>query len=140
MTKKTHHRRPSVPDMDETKEHVIAAGRELMLAAQGALRFCKTYAEESASPATRYQLIRFFSKAISVADELGKGLVSATSISSSAKKIARPFIDAIGAEMKEDLSQRRACRCAEVHKQKRAPSRQPRGKKKPAATRRRAKH
>lgn len=87
------------PDMEITKKHILAAGRELMLAADGALRFCKAYAESASSPSSRSQLTSFFTKAIAVADELGKGLVCATSATNAAKKAASPLIDALGREM-----------------------------------------
>ncbi len=87
-----------VPDMDETKEHILAAGRELMLAADGALRFCKSYAESFSSPQSRSQLVSFFSKAIAVADELAKGLITASG-KEAAKKAAGPLLDALGREI-----------------------------------------
>lgn len=92
-------RRP--PDIDETKEHVLAAGRELLLAAQGALSLCKDYAKASSSPESRSQLMQFFSKTMDVADELAKGLVSASRIPGAAKGMAGQVFDAIGREMKE---------------------------------------
>lgn len=99
-------RRP--PDIDETKEHVLAAGREILLAAQGALRFCRDYAEEHASPAGRTQMTRFFSKAIAIADDLGGSIVRASSLARAAQGAARPLFDAMSREMRcEERSQRR---------------------------------
>lgn len=97
-------RRP--PDIDETKEHVLAAGRELLLAAQGALSLCKDYAKASSSPDSRSQLMQFFSKAMDVADELSKGLISASRIPGAARGVAGEVFDAIGREMKEQEEQR----------------------------------
>ncbi len=96
-------RRP--PDIDETKEHVLAAGRELLLAAQGALSLCKDYAKASSSPESRSQLMQFFSKAMDVADELSKGLISASRIPGAARGVAGQVFDAIGREMKEQEEQ-----------------------------------
>jgi hypothetical protein len=89
-------------DPNKTKAHVMAAGREIMLAAQGALRFCKEYAEKTASPAAKPHLVKFFSRAIAVADEFGKGLTTASKLSKAAQRLASPIFDAIGLEMKGD--------------------------------------
>jgi len=97
-----------VPDMEETKEHVLAAGRELLLAADGALRFCRSYAESFASPESRSQLVSFFSKAVAVADELAKGLITASG-KEAAKKAARPLMDALGREMAREERSNRPC-------------------------------
>ena len=88
--------------IDETKEHVLAAGREILLAAQGALRFCRDYAETQASPAARVQLVKFFSKAIAVADELGGSLVRASSLGKAASSVTRPLFEAMSREMRRD--------------------------------------
>lgn len=99
--------RKQVPDMEETKEHILAAGRELMLAADGALRFCKSYAESFSSPQSRSQLVSFFSKAVAVADELAKGLITASG-KEAAKKAAGPLFDALGREMAREERTSRA--------------------------------
>jgi hypothetical protein len=98
----------TLPDMEDTKEHILAAGRELMLAADGALRFCRAYAETLSPPASRSQLTSFFSKAIAVADELGKGLVSATCVKRTAQKAAAPIFEAFGREMMREERTRKA--------------------------------
>ena len=87
-------------DPYRTKAHVMAAGREIMLAAQGALRFCKEYAEKTASPSSRPHLVKFFTRAIAVADEFSKGLVTASKLSKAAQRLTSPILDAIGGEMK----------------------------------------
>ncbi|MFA4873990.1 MAG: hypothetical protein WC956_00900 [bacterium] len=104
--------RGHAPDVDETKEHIFAAGRELLLAARGALRFCKEYADATASPATRVQLIKFFGKAISVADELSRGLVSASAVTHKARSVAAPFFEAMGKEMRAEEHEKSAARPA----------------------------
>jgi len=106
MTESGGFKKKRMPDMDETKEHVLAAGRELLLAADGALRFCRSYAESFASPQSRSQLVSFFSKAVAVADELAKGLITASG-KEAAKKAAGPLLDALGREMaREERSSR----------------------------------
>ncbi len=96
------------PDFDETKDHVLAAGREILLAAQGALRFCRDYAEEHASPSARSQMTQFFSKAIAIADDLGGSIVRASTLAKAAKGAARPLFDAMSREMRcEERAQRR---------------------------------
>ena len=95
-----------IPDMEETKDHILAAGRELMLAADGALRFCRAYAESFSSPSQRSQLVSFFSKAIVVADELAKGLITASG-KGMVKKAASPIFDALGKEMARESKGRK---------------------------------
>jgi hypothetical protein len=99
-------------DPSRTKAHVMAAGRELMLAAQGALRFCKDYAEKTASPATKPQLVKFFSRAIAVADEFSKGLVTASKLSKAAQRLTSPLFDALGRELKGSARPRKLSRKA----------------------------
>jgi hypothetical protein len=119
MTESGGFGRKQVPDMDETKEHILAAGRELMLAADGALRFCKSYAESFSSPQSRSQLVSFFSKAIAVADELAKGLITASG-KEAAKKAAGPLFDALGREMAHEAHEERAGRTRAKPKSKEA--------------------
>ena len=97
-------RRPQsdAPNMDETKTHVLAAGREIMLAAQGALRFCKNYVESSAPTTSRPQLLDFFQKAIAVADDLGGDLMKAAPIRHAAEGVAKTVMDMMGREMASD--------------------------------------
>ncbi len=124
-----------IPDMEETKEHILAAGRELLLAADGALRFCKSYAETRTEPSSRSLLVGFFSKAIAVADELGKDLVKATGVTKAARSAVSPIFEALGREMEETERMKRSRAAA-----RRAPSR-PRksaAKPKPAAKRKHA--
>jgi len=103
MKRAAHKRRTEcMPDIEETKGHVLAAGRELLLAAQGALAFCRDYAKTSSSSReTRSQLMKFFSKTMDVADELAKGLTSASHVPGAARGAAGRVFDAIGREMRE---------------------------------------
>jgi hypothetical protein len=91
-----------IPDMDETKEHVMAAGREIIMAAQGALRFCKAYVEYQAPSKSQPHLVNFFQKAISVADELATGLLKASPIKKAAESVAGPLFDVMEREMKSE--------------------------------------
>ncbi|MFH1830510.1 MAG: hypothetical protein ABH871_07025 [Pseudomonadota bacterium] len=100
------------PDMEETKEHILTAGKELLLAADGALRFCKSYAETMSAPSSRSLLVGFFSKAISVADELGKDLVRATGVTKAARSAVSPIFDALSREMEETERIKRSQRTA----------------------------
>lgn len=54
----------------DTRTHILNAGRELLLAAQGALTFCKDYVESNSKERRNPELIHFFSKALAVAEEL----------------------------------------------------------------------
>jgi len=96
VRKKPHH----TPDMEETKMHVMAAGREILLAAQGALSFCETYVETCMPPESRTNLIRFFKNAISVADELGRGITGVSSIKKAAEGMIKPVLSEMNKEMK----------------------------------------
>lgn len=106
----THHHRakgkgqaaPSTPDIEETKTHILAAGRELLLAAHGALAFCREYVESQAPKDARPNLVGFFQKAISVADDLGKGISKASSFKRAAEEVAKPLFTAMAREMKEE--------------------------------------
>jgi len=89
------------PSADETKTHVLAAGREILLAAQGALRFCKTYAESASSDQNRPHLVSFFQKAITVADELGKSIIQISPVQGVAKNVSRSVMDFLEKEMSE---------------------------------------
>ena len=97
-------------DPSRTKAHVMAAGREIMLAAQGALHFCKEYAEKTASPAAKPQLVKFFTRAIAVADEFSKGLITASKLSKAAQRLTAPLFDVIGCEMKEGMCTKKLAR------------------------------
>ena len=86
-------------EMEETKEHILAAGRELLLAANGALKFCEAYVKYSAPKSSRPHLVAFFQKAVSVANELSVGLLGAAPIKQAAKGIADPILDEMEREM-----------------------------------------
>ncbi len=96
------HTTPLTPgEMEETKEHILAAGRELLLAAHGALRFCLNYAGQAAPEGSRTHVVGFFEKAIAVADELGRGLVQSAPVTDAARKAAGPLMDAMEREMEQ---------------------------------------
>lgn len=109
----THHRpaakRPArpEPDVEETKAHVMAAGRELLLAARGALFFCKDYVETQVPEASRPNLLGFFQKAIAVADELSRGIAGVATIKKAAEGIAKPLFTAMEREMRREAGKAR---------------------------------
>lgn len=86
-------------DTEETKKHVLAAGREILLAAGGALRFCKNYADATVPSSSRSALFDFFQKAITVADDLGKSITHIPDVKSVADKVVGPLFDLMGQEM-----------------------------------------
>lgn len=104
MTRKRIHRQKPCfgPDAEETKAHVLAAARELLLAAQGALKFCRYYVEETSDSKTRPYLVGFFQKATQVASELGKGILDACPATDLAKGAVKTVIESIGREMEVD--------------------------------------
>lgn len=95
------HRTCCTPDIEETKDHILTAGKELLLAAQGALHFCKEYVEKSVPEARRPALLGFFKKAIVVADELGSSISGISTLKRTAEGFAKPFFTAIEREMRE---------------------------------------
>ncbi|HPM40828.1 MAG TPA: hypothetical protein PLY45_00135 [bacterium] len=86
-------------DADETREHIMAAGRELLLAARGALGFCREYVETSVPEGSRANLISFFQKAMAVADELSRGICGAETLKKAAGAAAGPLFTAMAREM-----------------------------------------
>ena len=50
--------------MEDTKEHIMIAAKELLLAAGGALRFCRAYVETQMPKSSQPELLTFFQKAI----------------------------------------------------------------------------
>jgi hypothetical protein len=97
-------------EMERTKRHVLAAGRELLLAAQGALRFCKDYVEFSPPRASRPHLVNFFQRGISMADELGRGLLEAAPVKRAAEGLAKPILNIMEWEMRSEAKSRRRAR------------------------------
>lgn len=100
-----HRRRAQMPDMDETKGHVMAAGRELLFAAEGALKFCRSYVETCVPESSRPNLLNFFQKAITVADELSRGLAGVSALKSAARGVAKPLFTAMEREMKREAAE-----------------------------------
>lgn len=89
------------PDIEKTKAHIMLAGKELLLAAQGALKYCRHYVENSVSEASKPQLLNFFEKAADAADELSRGLAGISSIKKTAQCAVKPLLEAMGKEMKK---------------------------------------
>lgn len=62
------------PEFFDTKVHILRAGKELLLAAQGALSFCQHYVETSNHEKRNPELALFFAKALSVVNHLTRDL------------------------------------------------------------------
>lgn len=119
MTRHTTGRKRSAPPgIEETKEHIFTAGKELLLAAEGALHFCKDYVEKSAPEANQPALLSFFKKAISVADELGSSISGVSAIKRTAEGIAKPIFTAMEREMRAEKE-----RCKKTRTKKRGSKR-----------------
>ncbi len=119
-----------IPDMEATKRHILAAGRELLLASQGALRFLKLYVEYAAPSVSRPHLGDFFSRAIEVADELAQEITRVVPVEKVARDVASSVLDAIENEMTAEERAAKPKRKAA----KRSPKKKDTTKKKPAAT------
>lgn len=107
-------RRPSGIEgmsMEETRQHIFLAGRELLLAAQGALRFCQAYVEAEAPESSRPAMAAFFRRAIGLADELGRGIASVAALKRTAGEIAKPLLAAMDREMRSQISERPSAPC-----------------------------
>ncbi len=87
----THPNTPSsdYPDFTETRVHILTAGRELLLAAKGALQFCNKFVENQQTSAPHVK--DFFKKAITVADDLSSGLKSVEAIKRAASSAITPI-------------------------------------------------
>ena len=92
-------------DLEETRVHILVAGRELLLAAKGALRFCSQYTEVSGTSSPH--LVKFFKKAINVADDLSAGLKNIDTIKKAAGAAMRPLFTAMEQEMGESRKTKR---------------------------------
>jgi len=66
----TKTRHAKIDDIDSTIKHALLAVNELMITAQGALRFCKSYIKSEPDSAASLYLSTFFNKAINVADDI----------------------------------------------------------------------
>lgn len=111
--RRTHRQKPCFgPDAEETKAHVLAAARELLLAAQGALKFCRCYVEETSQSKTKPYLVGFFQKATQVANELGKGILDACPTADVAKGAVKTVIESIGREMEGEARRPRTKRAS----------------------------
>ncbi|MBT3182470.1 MAG: hypothetical protein HN337_08200 [Deltaproteobacteria bacterium] len=86
-------------DKDETIHHIMAAGKELLLAAQGALRFCKDYVENTPDSKSKPNLLKFFQNAIKVADDLGGSIIKTSPVATAAKGMAKNIFDSMESEM-----------------------------------------
>ena len=98
-------------NFEETRMHIMLAGRELLLAAQGMLRFCSEYVEASSKSSP--QLKAFFKHAITVADELGSGLQNIDTIKRAAGNAVKPIFTALEKEM---ASERRSTKRKKTRK------------------------
>jgi len=96
----SHRRDSEPPDLNETKAHIFVAGHELLKAAEGVLKFCKAYVEQTSTEKPHPHLVQFFSKAIGVAGDLGSSMIKATPFREMAEKVTKPFCDTIEREMR----------------------------------------
>jgi len=94
------HRRDEMPDLAETKAHIFVAGHELLKAAEGVLKFCKVYVEQTSAEKPQPNLVHFFTKAINVAGELGSSMIKGAPFKEMAQKVTKPFCETIEREMR----------------------------------------
>jgi hypothetical protein len=83
--------------MEQTRIHILTAGRELLYAAKGALHFCSKYVEGSSKSSPH--LAAFFKKAITVADDLSEGLKDMNAIKKAASAAVKPIFTVMENEM-----------------------------------------
>ncbi|MBI4212572.1 MAG: hypothetical protein HY540_08045 [Deltaproteobacteria bacterium] len=57
-------------DLNATQQHILKASQELLLASHGVLSFCRQYAEKCVLGSRRKEMLDFFSKSLSVVNEL----------------------------------------------------------------------
>ena len=87
-------------DFEETRTHILLAGRELLLAAQGALKFCSQYVDKTNTGSPN--LKSFFKRAMTVADELSSGLKNVDAIKQAAGRAIKPIFTIMENEMAEE--------------------------------------
>lgn len=98
--RRSHRKASDTPDLNETKAHIFVAGHELLKAAEGVLKFCRVYVEQTSAEKPHPHLVQFFSKAINIAGELGSSMIKATPFRELADKVTKPFCDTIEREMR----------------------------------------
>lgn len=89
---------PDAFDFEKTRTHILTAGRELLLAARGALQFCYNYVESTGTSTPHVR--RFFKKAMIVADDLSSGLKDTDAIKRAASSAIKPVFTTMEKEMK----------------------------------------
>lgn len=104
MTSKHYssHRHKDVPDLAETKAHIFIAGHELLKAAEGVLKYCKAYVEDTGQKKTHPHLMQIFSKGIVIARDLGSSMLQGGPLKGTANKVVRHFCDTIEDEIREE--------------------------------------
>ncbi len=81
-------------------EHILLAGRELLLAAQGALKFCREYVDHHQNNGRHHpRLAEYFNKALKTTEDLSRGLVPATAFKKAVEKRTSQLADVIEQEM-----------------------------------------
>ena len=95
------------PDFETTKVHIIVAGRELLLAAQGALAFCKHYVETNGRERRNPELIQFFTRALTVANDLGRDLTTAEGLKRVISMVIKPLETGMAWERKQTTKKRK---------------------------------
>ncbi len=98
---RSHQRDREMPDLTETKAHIFVAGHELLKAAEGVLKFCKAYVEESSKERPQPHLVQFFSKAINVAGELGTSMIKGAPFKEMMERVTKPLCETMEKEMRE---------------------------------------
>jgi hypothetical protein len=103
-------------NFEDTRTHILIAGRELLLAAQGALKFCSQYVE--ASPKSSPNVKAFFKHAMKVANELGSGLQNIETIKKAAGKAIKPIFTTMEDEMASEKKPRKKTPTKSVKKER----------------------
>jgi len=88
-----------LPDFSDTQAHIFHAGRELLLAGVGVLKFCRTYVEHTSNEKPHPNLLKLFSRAITIAGELASSMGKGSPMKQAALKITRPFCDTMEREL-----------------------------------------
>ena len=97
----SRHMTHELPDFSDTQNHIFLAARELLSAAVGVLKFCRTYVERTSIERPHPNMVRFFSKAIAVASELGSSMMKSLPLKETAEKLTRHVCDTIEREMRK---------------------------------------
>ncbi|MFH1874707.1 MAG: hypothetical protein ABH859_05935 [Pseudomonadota bacterium] len=99
-------RKQQPPDLTETKAHIFIAGHELLKAAEGMLKFCKSYVEATSECHKHPYMVNLLNKGICIAKDLGTSMSKESFVRETTTKIIKGFCDTLEDEMRQESAKR----------------------------------